>query len=77
MATINITELATELETSPRTARKFMREVTPAEEHPGKGGKWAIEKRQVRSLRSKFTRWDEARRKDDANPDTDTLRDES
>lgn len=61
MATINVTDLATELGTDPRTARKFLRSVTPADEQPGKGGRWAIEKREVRSLKSKFTKFtDEA-----------------
>lgn len=54
MATINIQELAETLETTPRTARKFLRSVTPADEQPGKGGRWNIEKRQVRSLKKQF-----------------------
>lgn len=61
MATINIAELATELDATPRTARKFMRDVTPDEAHPGKGGRWAIEKREVRSLKTKFAKWSEER----------------
>lgn len=54
MATINIAELATTLDASPREVRKFLRSVTPADEQPGKGGRWAIEKRDVRSLTKKF-----------------------
>lgn len=61
MATINIAEFATIIEATPRDARKFLREVTPAESQPGKGGRWSIEKRDVRPLRSKFTKWDAAR----------------
>lgn len=57
MATINIAELATTLDTDPRTARKFMRSITPADEQPGKGSRWAIEARQVRSLKSKFAKF--------------------
>jgi len=57
MATINIAELAIELDTDPRTARKFMRSITPAEGQPGKGGRWGIEKREVRSLKSKFAKF--------------------
>lgn len=57
MATINIADLATELGTDPRTARKFMRSITPAESQPGKGGRWGIEKREVRSLKSKFAKY--------------------
>ena len=56
MATITVTDLATELNTDARTARKFLRSVTPSEEQPGKGGRWQIEKRDIRSLRSKFWR---------------------
>lgn len=58
MATINISDLATELGTDPRTARKFMRSVTPADAHPGKGARWSIEKREVRSLKSKFAKFE-------------------
>ncbi len=54
MATLTVKELATELDTDPRTARKFLRSITPAEAHPGKGSRWAIEKREVRSLKKKF-----------------------
>jgi len=66
MATINVSESATIIEATPRDARKFLREVTPDEEQPGKGGRWAIEKRDIRSLRSKFAKWD-AERKAPAN----------
>ena len=66
MATINVSEFATIIEATPRDARKFLREVTPDDAQPGKGGRWAIEKREVRSLRSKFAKWD-AERKAPAN----------
>ena len=55
MATINIQDLSTALEANPRTVRKFLRSVTPVEDQPGKGGRWQIEKRDVRSLTKKFT----------------------
>lgn len=58
MATINVQDLATELNTTPRVARKFLRSVTPAEEQPGKGKRWSIEKRQVRSLKKQFAEFD-------------------
>lgn len=54
MAQITVTELAEQLETSPRTARKFLRSITPKEEQPGKGSRWHIEKRDVRGLVKKF-----------------------
>lgn len=61
MAAITVSDLAQELGTDARTARKFLRDITPAEAHPGKGSRWSIEKREVRSLKSKFTKWESAR----------------
>lgn len=60
MATITVQELATDLGTDARTARKFLRSVTPADAQPGKGSRWAIEKRDVRSLKSKFSKFEAA-----------------
>ena len=54
MATINIQDFATALEANPRTVRKFLRSVTPVEDQPGKGGRWQIEKKDLRSLKKKF-----------------------
>jgi len=59
MATITVTEFAEALATDARTARKFLRSVTPRDEQPGKGARWSIEKREVRSLKSKFIKWEE------------------
>lgn len=50
-------ELATELGTDAKTTRKFLRSVTPRDEQPGKGSRWAIEGKRVRSLKTQFTRW--------------------
>jgi len=61
MATINIAELATTLDASPREVRKFLRSVTPTDEQPGKGGRWQIEKRAVRSLAKQFAEYAAAR----------------
>lgn len=60
MAAITVTELATELGTDPRTARKFLRSITAKDEQPGKGARWSIEKREVRSLKSKFAAFQKA-----------------
>lgn len=60
MATLTPAELATELGTDARTARKFLRSVARTDDKfvaPGKGGRWAIEKAQIRSLRSKYAKW--------------------
>ncbi|WNO27756.1 MerR-like helix-turn-helix DNA binding domain protein [Microbacterium phage Huwbert] len=54
MAQMTVNELATKLETSPRTTRKFLRSITPKDEQPGKGKRWSIEKRDVRGLVKKF-----------------------
>ena len=55
MATLTVNELATQLETSPRTTRKFLRSITPKDEQPGKGKRWSIEKRDIRGLKKKFS----------------------
>ncbi len=60
MAQITVTDLATELGTDPRTTRKFLRSITPKEEQPGKGSRWAIEKAQIRSMKSKFAAFTKA-----------------
>lgn len=73
MATITVAELATALDTDARTARKFLRSITPREEQPGKGSRWAIEAKSVRSLKSKFAKYaaelDAKRASRDADPD--------
>ena len=59
MATINVQEFATELNTDARTARKFLRSVTPKEEQPGKGSRWSIEKNKLRGLKKEFAAYEE------------------
>lgn len=54
MATMTVKDLATELGTDPRTARKFLRKVTDTDQHPGKGGRWEIERKNLRTLRKQF-----------------------
>lgn len=67
MAQITTTELATELGTDSRTVRKFLRADARSrgEAIPGKGARWSIERREVRSLKKRFDAWsaaqDEAR----------------
>ena len=73
MATINIQDLSTALEANPRTVRKFLRSVTPVEDQPGKGGRWQIEKKDLRSLKKKFETYiEEHTRQAEAAPDEDT-----
>lgn len=73
-------EVAQALDTDPKTLRKFLRSRSSgiAADAPGKGGRWAIEAKKVRSLRTKFAKWDLARRDaegkvttDDPTPDAD------
>ena len=59
--TITTAELAAELDTTPRTLRKFLR----SEEGPGKVGKGAryalpADKRSINALAKKFAKWVEA-----------------
>jgi hypothetical protein len=72
MATIlNVTELAETLDTTPRTARKFLRSVTPVEEQPGKGGRWQIKKADVRSLAKKFKEYQDEHMRTPEVPEDD------
>lgn len=50
-------ELAVELESDARTIRKFLRSVTPKDEQPGKGSRWTIERRSLRTLRKQYAEW--------------------
>ena len=60
MATITTTELATELDTTPRTLRKFLRSDESGIEGVGKGARYSIERKQIRTLKSRFAKWSEA-----------------
>lgn len=57
MASITVKDLAETLGTDPRTARKFLRSVTPLEGQPGKGGRWEIEKRSVAGYKKQFAKF--------------------
>lgn len=56
-------DVATKLETSPKTLRKFLREHNRSQgvATPGKGHRWEIEAKQVRSLKTAFNAWNEAK----------------
>jgi hypothetical protein len=70
MATIlTVTDLALRLDTDARTTRKFLRTITPIDAQPGKGSRWAIEARQVQSLKSKFKKFADDAAKDAAAPE--------
>ena len=72
MATITTAELAEALHTTPRTLRKFLRDDFKAREKgdelPGKGARYAIEKREVKALGKRFTAWQEAAEAKKAKP---------
>lgn len=57
--TITPKELATRFETDARTIRKFLRKDAEVNgtETPGKGSRWEIEAKQVRSLQKRFSAW--------------------
>lgn len=63
MTMMTTTELAAELDTTPRTLRKFLRDDFAARDAatPGKGARYAIPRRELRSLRPRFAQWVEAR----------------
>lgn len=57
------TELATDFDTTTRTLRKFLRSSESGIESVGKGSRYALPsgKRDIASLRKRFSAWDEAR----------------
>jgi predicted transcriptional regulator len=75
MATITASELAAELGTTPREVRKFLRSDAKANDvpTPGKGSRYAIERKSVRSLAKRFAAWDEARKADAEDNSDDTV----
>lgn len=68
MATLTTTELAAELDTTTRTLRKFLRDDAKG---VGKGSRYAIEKREVRSLAKRFAAWIDAREAKNDSPEGD------
>jgi len=59
MAQMTTAEVAEELGTDTRTLRKFLRFDAKKNEAetPGKGGRYAIEKKDLRGLKSRFAAW--------------------
>lgn len=59
MANITTAELAVALDTDSRTARKFLRSITPKEEQPGKGARWQIDgtKKSLTTMKKNFDKW--------------------
>lgn len=62
MATMTTTEVAADFDTTPRNLRKFLRSPEGTDSKVGKGARWTIEKRDLRSLRTRFAKWDAAQK---------------
>lgn len=56
--TLTPAELAQELGTDAKTCRKFLRSPEGLDRKVGKGHRWAIEAKSVRSLKSRFAKWE-------------------
>lgn len=69
MSSITTAEFAAALETDTRTARKFLRSITPKDEQPGKGSRWAIDgtKRSLNTMKKNFNTWSAAQAKEAAD----------
>lgn len=61
-STLTPAELASELGTDARTARKFLRSITPKDEQPGKGSRWALKgtKTAIAAYRKQFAAFEAA-----------------
>lgn len=67
MATIYTTaDAAAKLDTTPRTLRKFLRSAEGFDSKVGKGQRWGIEGKDMRSLTSRFNKWEAAQAADKA-----------
>ncbi len=61
-ATITPAAFAELVSSDGRTVRKFLRSITPKDEQPGKGSRWALPgtKRDITKLQKQFNTWTEA-----------------
>lgn len=62
MNTVTPSELAQQLESDPKTVRKFLRSITEKELQPGRGHRWELPagKRDINRLKKQFEVWREA-----------------
>lgn len=60
MATITPKEFALRVNSDGRTVRKFLRSDAGMGMRVGKGNRWEIESKSVKSLTSKFSKWNAA-----------------
>ena len=58
-STMTPTEFAATVDSDGRTVRKFLRSITPKDEQPGKGSRWALPaaKRDIARLTKQFGEW--------------------
>lgn len=69
MATIlNCKDIAIKLDTDTRTLRKFLRSDDRIES-VGKGGRYSIELKEMRSLTTRFKKWDAMRNLKESTPE--------
>lgn len=57
--TITPAQFAETVDSDGRTVRKFLRSITPKDEQPGKGSRWALPagKRELTKLSKQFSEW--------------------
>ena len=62
MTNITPAEFAAEVNSTPREVRKFLRSITPKDEQPGKGSRWALDgtKRSINQMTKNFNTWKKA-----------------
>ena len=62
VSTITPAELAEVVKSDSKTVRKFLRSITPREDQPGKGSRWAIpgSKSNLNKLQKQFATWNQA-----------------
>lgn len=56
-AVLNTRELADQLDTDPKTLRRFFRSPESPVDRVGQGNRYIIERRQLAKLRREFTAW--------------------
>lgn len=58
-ADLSTKQLADALSTDPKTLRKWLRDSTPRDEQPGKGGRWVLpgSKAAISAARKSFAAW--------------------
>jgi hypothetical protein len=71
--TFTAKEVASKFETDARTLRKFIRSPQGLDMTVGKGQRWSIEARELRSLKTRFNAWNAAKNASKASdaPDED------